>query len=717
MELNIILKESMENVMKKRIKRKKKINKYMYVVSVVIAIGLIGAMAYVIGFLGKGISNSNPQELLTEYMNYVTERNYEKMYAMLEVEASGNIGREDFIKRNLAIYEGIEVQNMKVESITYDEEQMTVTYQTSFDTVAGNISFENEAFFLEDEEGYKLVWDDSMIFPNLTSTDKVRVSTTQAERGEILDRNGRSLAGKGTASSVGIVPGKLENKEEVIAQIAELLETTPEEIEKKLSAKWVKDDSFVPIKTIPRVEEIELMKIEPDEEVLKEKERHDKLLTIPGVMISDVEVREYPLGEAAAHLVGYVQSVTAEDLEEHAGEGYTANSVIGRSGMEGLFESELKGHNGCRIYIVNSEGKEKEELTSILVQHGQDIQLTIDADLQMSLYEQFKEDKSCSVAMNPYTGEVLALVSTPAYDNNDFIMGLSNEPWTALNENENKPMYNRFRQVWCPGSTFKPITAAVGLESGAINPTEDYGNVGLSWQKDSSWGSYYVTTLHAYEPVILENALIYSDNIYFAKAALKIGSEEMESSLTGLGFKEELPFEIKMAKSQYSNSEEIETEIQLADSGYGQGQVLVNPLHMACIYSAFCNEGNIIKPYLKYQREAVAEYWFQGAFSNETANLVLEGIKKVVNDSNGTGYAAHRDDILLAGKTGTAEIKASKDDTSGTELGWFAIFTAEDTVERPILIISMVEDVKGRGGSGYVVKKESQVLDDWFNDN
>lgn len=200
-----------------------------------------------------------------------------------------------------------------------------------------------------------------MIFPNLTSTDKVRVSTTQAVRGEILDRNGRVLAGKGIASSVGIVPGKVENREEVIAQIAELLETTLEAIEKMLSAQWVKDDSFVPIKTIPRVEEIELMKIEPDEEVLKEKERHEKLLEIPGVMISDVEVREYPLGEAVAHLVGYVQSVTAEDLEEHAGEGYTANSVIGRSGMEGLFESELKGQNGCRIYIVNSEGKEEEK--------------------------------------------------------------------------------------------------------------------------------------------------------------------------------------------------------------------------------------------------------------------------------------------------------------------------------------------------------------------
>ena len=703
---------------KSRNKRKKTRSRLLWIAIAVIGIAAVISAVCVAGMLAtKENAWRTPEELLVEYMDHIPKQEYEEMYAMLHIEASGYVSQEDFVTRNSAIYEGIEVQNMAVQIIAYDEEQMMVTYQTSFDTVAGTISFENEALFLKDEEGYKLVWDDSMIFPNLTSTDKVRVSTTQAERGEILDRNGRVLAGKGTASSVGIVPGKLENREEAIVQIAELLEITPEAIEKKLSAKWVKDDPFVPIKTIPRVEEIELMSISPDEEILKENERHEKLLEIPGVMISDVEVREYPLGEAAAHLVGYVQSVTAEDLEEHAGEGYTANSVIGRSGMEGLFESELKGQNGCRIYIVNSEGKEKEELACILVQHGEDIQLTIDANLQISFYEQFKEDKSCSVAMNPYTGEVLALVSTPAYDNNDFNMGLSSEQWTALNEDENKPMYNRFRQVWCPGSTFKPITASVGLESGAIDPMEDYGNVGLSWQKDASWGSYHVTTLHAYEPVILENALIYSDNIYFAKAALKIGSEEMESSLTGLGFNEELPFEIKMAESQYSNSEGIETEIQLADSGYGQGQVLVNPLHMACIYSAFCNEGNVIKPYLVYQNEAIAEYWISGAFSNETASRVLEGTKKVVNDSNGTGYAAHRDDTLLAGKTGTAEIKASKDDTSGTELGWFAIFTAEDTVERPILIISMVEDVKGRGGSGYVVKKDNLVLEEWFGSN
>ena len=703
--------------MKRRARRKKKQRTTICLTVFVLGTMSIGAIVSIGILHRKQNTLVSPEELLVEYMSHIPEQEYEEMYAMLNIEASRNISQDDFVKRNSAIYEGIEVDNMEIEVTAYDEERKAVTYQTSFDTVAGNISFENEAIFQKDEDGYELVWDDSLIFPELGSTDKVKISTTQANRGGILDRNGRVLAGKGVASSVGIVPGKLEDRDESIQQIAELLEIEPEVIEKKLSAKWVKEDSFVSIKTIPKVAEIELMKIEPDEEVLKENERQKKLLEIPGVMISDTEVREYPLGEAAAHLVGYVQSVTAEDLENHAGEGYTANSVMGKSGMEGLFEKELKGQNGCDIYIVDSDGNKKAELASIFVQDGKDIQLTIDADLQRSLYAQFKEDKSCSVAMNPYTGEVLALVSTPSYDNNDFIMGLSNEQWTALNEDENKPMYNRFRQVWCPGSTFKPIIAAIGLESGAIDPMEEYGNEGLSWQKDSSWGSYYVTTLHTYEPVILENALIYSDNIYFAKAALKIGAEEMERSLTELGFNEEIPFDIKMAKSQYSNTENIETEIQLADSGYGQGQVLVNPLHMACIYSAFCNEGNIVKHYLVYQAEATVTFWKPGAFSKETANQVLEGTKKVVNDSHGTGHAAHRDDIVLAGKTGTAEIKASKDDTSGTELGWFAIYSTEETVEHPILIISMVEDVKGRGGSGYVVKKDSAVLEDWFHSN
>ena len=683
-------------------------------VAVFAAVLLTGAVIYGIWYFDKERGWKKPPELLAEYMEYASCGEYEKMYNMLDVELSGNVQLEDFVKRNSAIYEGIEMRDLKIDEVEYAEEQMTLKYHSSCETAGGTIDFENEACFIKGEDGYWLIWEDGLVFPDLEPGDKVKVSVTQAERGEIFDRNDILLAGKGVASSVGIVPGKLEDKESAIQEMAELLEIKPETIEKNLSASWVKDDYFVPIKTIAKIEEVELLALEPSKELIAEWERQEKLLEIPGVMISDTEVREYPLGKGAAHLIGYVQNVTVEDLEKHAGEGYTANSVIGRSGMEGLFEKELKGENGCRIYIADEEGNTKVELANREVENGKDVKLTIDARMQLILYERLKEDEGCSVAMNPYTGEVLALVSTPSYNNNQFILGMSQTQWDLLNGDERQPLYNRFRQVWCPGSSFKPVTAAVGLETGAVNPEEDYGKEGLSWQKDSSWGSYYVTTLHEYEPAILENALIYSDNIYFAKAALKIGAENMAEGLRKLGFGESVPFEISMSASQYSNSETIETEVQLADSGYGQGQILVSPLHLACIYTAFCNEGNMIKPYLVYQEDSQAQWWIPEAFSKETAERVLEGMKKVVNSPEGTGYAAHREDMVLAGKTGTAEIKDSKEDTEGTELGWFAVLTPDKNSERPVLIVSMVEDVKGRGGSGYVVEKSSKALELWF---
>ena len=677
---------------------------------------LLCAILYMTAHFLLWNQGNSPEEVLISYMNCISEQKYNEMYEMIDVQNSGNISQEDFVQRNSAIYEGIEVRNMKIQITEYKEAERTVYYESFFDTIAGSVSFDNEAVFTSDKDGYKLVWHDSLIFPELSADDKVRISTTQAERGQILDRNEKVLAGKGTVSSVGIIPGKLEDRDQSIQEIANLLEITKENIEDKLSANWVKDDSFVPIKTVPKVDELNLTSLAPDTEMLQENERQQKLLDISGVMISDEEVRSYPLGEAAAHLIGYVQNVTAEDLEKHPGEGYSSNSVIGRSGAESLYETELKGKDGYKIYIVDSEGNEIATITETLKEDGKDIRLTIDSDLQKELYEQFKADRGCSVAMNPYTGEVLALVSTPSYDNNDFILGMSDETWTALNEDENQPLYNRFRQVWCPGSTFKPVIAAIGLKTGTLDPNEDFGNEGLSWQKDSSWGSYEVTTLHEYELVIMKNALIYSDNIYFAKAALKIGADNLMNSLDEIGFNQEVPFEITMAESQYSNTDCIETEIQLADSGYGQGQILVNPLHLASIYTSFLNEGNIIQPYLQYSDNPAGKIWIKEAFSSETVSQVMEGLTGVVNDPNGTGYAAHRDDILFAGKTGTAELKESQEDTSGTEIGWFAVFTADKNVETPILMISMVENVKGIGGSGYVVSKDKAVLDQYFSE-
>lgn len=678
-------------------------------------------IAGVVLFTVKGIPKKevvkSPEQVLKSYMNCICQKNYSEMYEMITNESKETIEKEDFVKRNSAIYEGIEAKNINIKIIDYEEESLTVKYNTAFDTVAGKVDFKNEVAFLEQDDQYKMVWSNSVIYPGLTEDDKVRVSVIQAQRGQILDRNGIMLAGKGVASSVGIIPGKLENRKKSIVRIAKLLGIKPEDIEKELTAKWVKEDSFVPIKKIAKVKELDLLALDPDETIVEEQKRQEKLLKISGVMISDVEVREYPLKDEAAHLVGYVQNVTAEDLEKHAGEGYTNASVIGKTGLEGVYEKELKGENGCKIYIADSEGKEKEQLVYKIVKDGKDIKLTIDADLQAQLYKNFKSDKSCSIAMNPFTGEVLAMVSTPSYDTNAFIMGMSKKQWDRLNKDKKQPLYNRFRQVWCPGSTFKPVIAAIGLQSEAFTGTDNFGNEGHSWQKDKTWGTYHVTTLHTYSPVILKNALIYSDNIYFAKAALKIGTEEMERSLSMLGFHSSIPFEIMMAESKFSNNKHIQSEVGLADTGYGQGQVLVNPLHLACIYTSFCNDGNVLKPYLLYKENAKAEQWISEAFSKSVSQEVLEGIKSVVNDSHGTGYAIHRKDMILAGKTGTAEIKESQSDTTGTELGWFAVMTPDKKNKKPILIVSMVEDVKGIGGSGYVVKKDKAVLDKWFGKN
>ena len=713
------MKEEIRESMNGRNMKKKKKNRagigISIILSIVILAGVVGGLGYVAYV--KILEREKPEELLAEYMGHIEKKEYEAMYAMVMPEEKGGPAKDTFIERNAKIYEGIEARDLRLKDVILGEEKdekVAVSYHMSLETVGGEISFDNEAVFKHTEDGYRLIWNDSLIFPVLTESDKIQVNSLAAERGSILDRNGRMLAGKDTASSVGIVPGKLENKEEALQRLSELLGTDAGTIENKLSAGWVKEDSFVPVATLPKINELDLGAAVPDEAALREQERQTQLLTIPGVMITDTEVRSYGLGAAASHLTGYVQEVTAEDLEEHPDEGYSAGDVIGRSGIEALYESELKGKEGHEVSIVDENGNMKVVLAKIEKEDGAEIRLTIDADLQQMLYEQFREDEGCSVAMNPYTGEVLALVSTPSYDSNDFIRGMSTEQWNGLNEDEKQPMYNRFRQTWCPGSSFKPVIASIGLKTGTIDPGEDFGNEGLSWQKDASWGSYHVTTLHAYEPVTMKNALIYSDNIYFAKAALKIGADTLMHSLDELKFNQEIPFDIVMSKSQYSNEGKIESEIQLADSGYGQGQILVNPLHLASIYTSFVNNGDVIKPYLRYQEDAQGEVWISQAFDPDIAAQVTEGMRGVVNDPNGTGHAAHRDDIALAGKTGTAEIKDSVEDTEGTEIGWFAVFTEDQEAEKPVLIVSMVENVKGLGGSGYVVNKDKAVLDGYL---
>lgn len=678
--------------------RRKKRHVYITIFCIIVltlsAAFLFPVIREVIANISEKEADKEPEILLTQYFSLLKDRKYDEMYEFLSESSKAHITKEEFVTKNKNIYEGIEAKNFdfEVSDVLKDEDlqNVSVTYTLRMDTLAGEISRLNQAVFVEDEDGensYHLEWDPGIIFPFLGWDEKVSFRTLAAKRGNIYDRNGVLLAGEGIASSIGLVPGKMQGDREAdIEKIAELLEMTPENINKKLNAAYVKDDTFVPLATVSK-----------DAQELK-----DVLLQIPGIKITDQKVRSYPLAEKASHLIGYIQNINAEELELLAGDGYHSNSVLGKAGLEKIYEEQLRAKDGCEIVIIDSHGEMKEILATIPAHDGTDIYLTIDAAVQSELYEQFSSDKSCSVALNPKTGEVLALVSTPSYDANDFVLGMSESKWNTLNEDEDKPMYNRFKAALCPGSTMKTITAAIGVETGIISPGEDFGHSGLSWQKDKSWGGYHITTLTEYsESANIENALVYSDNIFFGKAALKIGADTFAEELKKLGFEEKIPFEYGLYSSIISSTESFTSEIQLADSGFGQGQILMNPVHLAVIYAAFLNEGNILKPHLMLSEAETPEIWKPNAFSPETTAIIRKDLVQVIE--RGTGKTGRINGLTLAGKTGTAEIKLDKEDTDGTELGWFALFTADENAENPLLIVSMVEDVKNRGGSHYVI--------------
>ena len=663
-----------------------------------IVIGVSSLLMYIV--LEYPPNRLSPEEVLQLYCNYLNDYEYDKMYVLLDEVSQESIDQETFVTKHRNIYEGIEMANLEIEVkevIKEDKLHERVYYDMRMDTIAGEITFSNHALLSKDPEtkSYMIRWYPQIIFPNLNPKDKVRVRTLKGQRGEIYDKKGRAIAKEGMVSSVGLVPGKMgDNIVQDIEKLAALLELSVEIINKKLNASYVQLDTFVPLKKIAKANE----------------ELEEALLQIKGVKITDSPSRVYPFGEEVAHLVGYIQNVNAEDLEKLEGEGYNANSIIGRAGLEKNYEEQLRGIDGYEIVIMNEANEVKETLAKKSQKNGQVVRLTIDMDIQSILYNQLKDDKGCAVAMNPKTGEVLALVSTPSFDSNDFVLGLSPSKWESLNEDPNQPLFNRFRATLCPGSGFKSVIGAIGLTTGTLQPDDNYGNEGLSWQKDASWGGYKVTTLKEYgSEVVLRNALIYSDNIYFAKAALNIGAETLARELRKMGFDETIPFEVGVYSSSFSNTDNFESEIQLADSGYGQAQILVNPLHMASIYSAFVNEGNMIKPYLIRNIEIQPSYWKTNVFTEEAVKIICEDLIQVVEKAG--GGIAKVEGLTLAGKTGTAEIKQTKDDHEGTELGWFNVFTVNEEIDKSLLVISMIEDVKGRGGAGYVIPKVKMVFE------
>lgn len=668
-----------------------KINKKIYFIMFMVFI----AMASFIGCSSK----SKAVDAFNQYKDKWQSLDYKGMYEMLSSDSKNTIDETTFVQRLGNIYGAMNASNIAITlgDATKVNNDVVIPFTVSMDTVAGNLKLDNfKATIVKEDDGYKVNWNDNLIFPNMQEGDKVKVNTKNAVRGKILDKDGKVLAEDGEVSIIGIHPAifNKKNKDAKIKEMAKALDISEDTITKKLDAN-INPSHFVEIvKALPNDPKINGLKNREDD----------------GILIQKYTSRIYNGGEAFGRLVGYVGPITKEELEKNKNKGYNTHSLIGKSGLEQVYEDTLKCENGGEIYI--ERGDKKIEVASKNPKDGKDIKISIDSNLQKKIYSEMNGEKGASTAVNPKSGEVLAMVSSPSYDSNMFTTYMTKTEKKQLEETKNAAYENRFTKLYSPGSTFKLITATTGLEDGVIKPNDKKDIKGLSWQKDTSWGDYKVTRVDdPGKPVDLNDAVKYSDNIYFAQVALDLGADKFIEGAKRFGIGEKIEFGYPMETSQVANGGKIDGEIGLADSGYGQGQVLVTPLNMTLAYSALSNNGDIMKPRLVTSINNKEEVFKKGAIDKKYLPNVITAFETPINSPGGTATDAKIQGQELAGKTGTAEIKQAQNDAKGTENGWFI---ATDIKKSKITIAMILEDVKDKGGSHAVVPKVRNVVENYL---
>ncbi len=663
--------------------------------------GLIGIFSLLLVILLTGCQEeATPEERLAEYVSHWNKGDFAAMYKdYLNKGTKEVFSNDNFVERQESLQKDLGIENVKV---TYTKPEKDTEWnaekpadfpiKVSMDTIAGPVEFEKTITLVketrDEDENWFVKWDTSFIFPELEEKDTVGISITKPARGEILDRNGQPIAINGEGEEIGVVPGKFTD-EASKTTLAELLGTSVEYIDRQLNQSWVRPTDFVPIEKVAKHETALL----------------DEAIKIPGVTYRKTPMREYPYREALSHLTGYIGVITAEQLEKLKDKGYTESDLVGRQGMEFLLEERLRGKSGVRIYIKPPEkGAETITVAEIKNVDGETVSLTIDAELQQKTYQAMKGEAGTSAAVNPKTGETLALVSSPGFDPSEFMLGISGDSYKKLKEDPINPLLTRFAESYAPGSTLKPITAAIGMEAGTLDPAEGLTIEGETWTKDG-WGNYKVTRVHAEapNPIDLNKALVYSDNIYFAREALDMGNETFVEGLKGYGFGEEIPFIYNLEASQISNDGKIGSLGRLADTSFGQGEMLTNIVHLASMYEVFITDGVMYKPTLLMDEEK-SQVWKEGLVSAENAEILRKSLRNVVVD--GFAPAANLPSVPLAGKTGTAELKAAGEDR-GKENGFFVTYNSENPT---FILAMMIEGVEDNDGSAYVAELVSTIF-------
>ncbi|MGI6175972.1 MAG: penicillin-binding transpeptidase domain-containing protein [Christensenellales bacterium] len=631
------------------------------------------------------------------YLNAIASRDFSRAYSHLSETAQAKIGLSDFVNRYTSIMEGLAVTGISYVTASSDLAKeagvlfYTLTYQTD---LAGELTYEYEIHL---KDG-KVDWTPALIFPQMDWGDTVVAAAIEPKRGEIFDANSQLLAANTAFLCVYAQPSRIESLQQLADALAPLLAMQAEEILALLESAEAKRDDFIVLKVYEDAQDLSA-------------ETTEQLTAMDGVGIDYqhyVVARTYPYADICAHTTGYVGMLSAEEYEQVKDEGYRVDSYIGKAGLEKQYEEALTGTTGFEVFIRTQDGQKKESLYRQDAQNGQDLHLTLDIELQQRAYDALEEyltqgQSGVVVVLDYKTGAIKAQANYPSFDPNAFVEGVSTDYWNELmDESSNYPMFNRaLESLLPPGSILKPVTAAAGLDAGTI--TEYYNTFnGLNIVNDSWFPDYpgwhYPAVNRAQVPaheMNLKDCLMWSDNIYFSKLALEMGEDALLSYFDRVGIGESVPYDLPVKTSQVAN-EGTEFNIKyLSDSSYGQGELLLTPLQLACVSSAFANGGDIMAPYLieSIHQEQDKDYiatrttepsvWKEAAVSAEACRILAPIMESVIAEGTGWRLGISIEDVRIGGKTGTAKGGDDK------ELGWFVAYWIDE--EEPRLVAVLVE--------------------------
>lgn len=556
-------------------------------------------------------------------------------------------------------------------------------------------------------------------YERLAEGNRIRLIPIMAPRGIIYDRNGVPLVSNRPGFTVSIVPITGPVDDEVVNKLANILGINPMEIRDKLSQK---NGSFEPIRI--------KTDLGPDI-VTKIEERRGEL---PGVVIEIQPIRNYPNNELAAHAFGYVSEINDTELEKLKSKGYKAGSIVGKFGLEKVYDAQIRGSDGGNQVEVDVTGKPIQVLGKKEPVPGNNLVLTIDQRIQKAaeaaLDEQLQYLQSKTqwtnakagaiIVMNPKTGEILAMVSRPAFNPNLFAIGISTKDWKNYNENPFHPMDNKaISGEYPPGSTFKIVTGAAALELGKVTPEEKILDTGKHWiiPKGNAEGE-------ALGWINFKEALSKSDNVYFYEMGNRLGIDSLEKYARMFGLGDftgiDLPGESDgLVANQRYKRKAFNEDWYLAetfDAAIGQGFQLATPLQLSVLISEVANGGHRYKPYLVNKitdnnggviQSFAPQEMGSLAISTPTLTLIQEALRDVALEGGTAGQVFKNFPVQIAGKTGTAE------NSHGSDHGWFVGYAPFD--DPRVAVVVIVE--QGGFGSMSAVPVAKKVFEAAFNLN